>query len=150
MLWMTWVKQKDGRGDMHYCPWTLCSFSSRSEAISFHGEEGQCKYICCVAHWQLQWSLETWTNVQWVAHSQSCNQDPQHKFHTKHTYNSSILSKPKNAPSISLLIPLRCIFNDFKDSRPWNVRLSTVLIRFLLSSLKKKKEGGGWKDSCMY
>lgn len=56
------------------------------------------------------------------------------------TYSSSILSNPNKAPSISLLIPLRCIFNDFKESKPWKVRLSITLIRFLLSSLKANKK----------
>lgn len=60
---------------------------------------------------------------------------PRRNSSTKYTHNSSILLRPKNAPSMSLLIPLRCIFKDFRDSRPWNVRLSTILIRFLFSSL---------------
>lgn len=54
---------------------------------------------------------------------------------TGYTHNSSMLFRPKNAPSMSLLIPLRCIFKDLRDSSPWNVRLSTILILFLFSSL---------------
>lgn len=50
------------------------------------------------------------------------------------TYSSSMLFRPKNAPSLSLLIPFRCIFKDLKESSPWNVRPSTILILFLLSS----------------
>lgn len=36
-----------------------------------------------------------------------------------------------------MLIPFRCIFNERKESRPWKVRPSTVLILFLFSSLKQ-------------
>lgn len=52
------------------------------------------------------------------------------------THSSSMLLRPKNAPSMSLVMPFLCIFSDFSESIPLKVRLSTTLILFRFISLK--------------
>lgn len=56
--------------------------------------------------------------------------------HKPCTHNSSIALSPKKAPSMSLVMPFRCIFRDFSDSMPLKVRLSTTLILLRFISLK--------------
>lgn len=47
-----------------------------------------------------------------------------------------MLLRPQKAPSIRRLRPFLCIFSERSACRPWNVRPSTLRIRFLLSSLE--------------
>ena len=60
----------------------------------------------------------------------------------RRTHSSSMLLSPKKAPSISFVMPFRCIFNDFSKSSPLKVRLSTTLILLRFNSLGKKSESG--------
>lgn len=75
-----------------------------------------CKGLCSAAQLQLN------TLVNWS--QRDC------------THNSSMLFIPKKAPSMSFVMPFLCIFSDFKESIPLNVRLSTILILLRFSSLQ--------------
>lgn len=57
-------------------------------------------------------------------------------FHQKvDTYKTSMLVNPQKAPSMSLVTPFLCSFNDFKAGSPWKVSPSIFLILLRLSSL---------------
>lgn len=51
-------------------------------------------------------------------------------------YSSSMLLSPKKAPSMSLVIPFLCIFNDLSESIPLKVKLSTIFILLRFISLQ--------------
>ncbi len=55
------------------------------------------------------------------------------------THSSSMFSKPKRAPSISFVMPLRCIFSDLRAFSSLKIRLSTTRILLRLNSLKSDK-----------
>ena len=143
MLWEVQMKtsKKQPRESKH--SWSPSGKQLGREPVSFHlwsnqtwcqnnGKTQMCKPISCDAHQYFSTSLMKRKPYRTQPSTATV---PKRNSTTRHTHNSSILPRPKNAPSISLLIPLRCIFKDFKDSSPWNVRLSTILIRFLFSSL---------------
>lgn len=51
------------------------------------------------------------------------------------THKTSMLVNPQNAPSMSLVIPFLCSFNDFKAGSPWKVSPSIFLILLRFNSL---------------
>lgn len=55
------------------------------------------------------------------------------------TYRTCILARPQKAPSVSLLMLLRCSFRTSKLSSPWNVSPSIRRMRFRFSSLKSPR-----------
>lgn len=93
-----------------------------------------------------------------------CQKQEYYKLHgcRPRTHSSSMLSSPKKAPSISLVMPFLCIFSDFSDSISLKVRLSTTLILLRFISLKWKKARAvnmflhlagdlqvGWEDAAL-
>lgn len=52
------------------------------------------------------------------------------------TYRTCILARPQKAPSVNLLMLLRCSFRTSRLSSPWNVSPSIRRMRFRFSSLQ--------------
>lgn len=52
------------------------------------------------------------------------------------SHSSSMLLSPKKAPSMSLVMPFLCIFNDLSESIPLKVKLSTIFILLRFISLQ--------------
>lgn len=61
------------------------------------------------------------------------------KISPERTYRTSMLLRPKKAPSISPERRFLCNFKERRVGRSWKVRPSTLRIWFLLKSLEKNK-----------